>query len=208
MLGVDCELAPGSEAPVRVSDIDTVEVDLDPEKRGVQAGTRRVARGPESVRVVEMEVRDRFQPTRMAEVGRHFVLADPPQAVLEALRVHLGKGGGLRMLAEDVELELRRFTVSSADRATRPFQGHREVSVEGEWSSQVTKVLAGAVLVPCTPLTAHLLHPESDDSLTTWNFFDHALFEGSAQDGWAGSPRPGAFHPVAISRASIGETGR
>lgn len=208
MLGVDCELAPGREAPVRVSEIDTVEVDLDPEKRGMQAGTRRVARGLESVRVVEMEVRDRFQPTRMAEVGRCFVLADPPQDVLDALRVHLGEGGGLRLLAEDVELDLRRFTVSSADRATRPFQGHREVSVEGEWSSRVTKVPAGAVLVPCTPLTAHLLHPESDDSFTTWNFFDHALFEGSPEDAWSGAPREGVLHPVAISRVAIGEPGR
>ncbi len=208
MLGVDCELAPGRQLPVRVSAIDTVEVDLDPEKRGMQAGTRRVARGPESVRVVEMEVRDRFQPTRMAEVGRCFVLQDAPPAVLEALRVHLGDGSGPRMLEEDVELELRRFTVSSADRATRPFQGHREVSVEGEWSSRVTRVLAGSVLVPCTPLTAHLLHPESDDSLTTWNFFDDALFEGSPEDGWSGAPRQGVLHPVAISRAAIGEAGR
>ncbi len=208
MLGVDCELAPGREAPVRVSAIDTVEIDLDPEEFGVQAGTRRVARGLESVRVVDMEVRDHFQATRMAEVGRCFVLADPSPAVLEALRVHLGDDGGLRMLAEDVELELRRFTVSSADRATRPFQGHREVSVEGEWSSRVTKVLAGAVLVPCTPLTAHLLHPESDDSLTTWSFFNSALFEGTAGDGWSGAPRQGALHPVAISRAAIGESER
>ena len=221
MLGVDCELAPGRQLPVRVSAIDTVEVDLDPEERGMQAGTRRVARGPESVRVVEMEVRDRFQPTRMAEVGRCFVLTDPPQAVLEALRVHLGAesvsgaasdaeseagsdaGAGLRVLAEDVELELRRFTVTSAARATRPFQGHREVSVEGEWSTRRTRVLAGSVVVPCTPLTAHLLHPESDDSLTTWNFFDAALFEGTPEDGWSGAPREGALHPVAISPVEL-----
>ncbi len=80
--------------------------------------------------------------------------------------------------------------------------------MEGEWSSRVTRVLAGSVLVPCTPLTAHLLHPESDDSLTTWNFFDDALFEGSPEDGWSGAPRQGVLHPVAISRAAIGEAGR
>jgi hypothetical protein len=62
--------------------------------------------------------------------------------------------------------------------------------------------------VPCTPLTAHLLHPESDDSFTTWNFFDHALFEGSPGDAWSGAPRQGALHPVAISRFAIGEPGR
>ena len=203
MLGVDCELAPGRSLPVRVSAIDSVTVDLDPDKAGVQAGTRRVAQGPESLRVVEMEVRDRFRPTRNAEVGRCFVLMDAAQEVLETLRVHLGVGA-LRVLAEDTDLDLRRFTVASAERARRPFQGHREVSVEGTWGNQVTRVLAGSVLVPCTPLTAHLLHPESDDSLTTWNFFDYALFEGSAQEGWAGAARAGALHPVAISRVPIG----
>ncbi|MEM9800121.1 MAG: M14 family metallopeptidase [Planctomycetota bacterium] len=181
-LGVDCELAPGDSVPVRVGRIETTVVDVDPDAEGVQEGRRRSAAGP--VRDVSMEVRSSFRATREVPVGAAFVVFDPTPKVIRALQIHLGAWP----IRSDTSMtvEVRRFLIEEARRADRPFQGHREMTVTGAWRTETTEVPTGALIVPCTPLTAHLLHPESDDSLTTWNYFDDQLT--------AGAP-----HPVAIS---------
>jgi hypothetical protein len=72
-------------------------------------------------------------------------------------------------------------------RAPRRFQKHNEVRLEGRWANESRTFPAGTLLVrtgqPLAVLAAYLLEPESDDGLTTWNFFDSAL-------------RPGEPHPV------------
>ncbi len=199
-LGVDCELAKGPKVPLRVGIVESVEIDLDPKTEGVQAGTRRISGGPAVVREVEMEVQIAFAPARRVEVGRVWVVLDPSETLTRALQVHLGHMP--RALGRPATLELRRFRVASVRRANRPFQGHREVSVEGTWRTATVEVPAGSLIIPCTPLTAHLLHPESDDSLTSWGFFDAGLFA----DGGEGEPRLDD-HPVMIARIAVDDQG-
>ncbi|MEM1449697.1 MAG: M14 family metallopeptidase [Planctomycetota bacterium] len=202
MLGVDCELVPGESVPIRVGEVSTVEIDLEPREEGFQAGRRRVAAGPDAVRLVEMQARVAFAPTRNVEVGREFVVVAPSEVTLRALQIHLGRVP--RVLKESRTLELRVFDVAEAKRNQRPFQGHREVSVEGAWRTATIDVPAGSLVVPCTPLTAHLLHPESDDSLTTWNYFDEALFPEGGGASEAQIVHPAAIAAVAIDEQSAG----
>jgi hypothetical protein len=63
-------------------------------------------------------------------------------------------------------------------------------SVSGRFERHDVEVPAGSLVVttkqPLGRLASYLLEPESDDGLTTWNFFDAAL-------------KVGAPHPVVKS---------
>jgi hypothetical protein len=87
-------------------------------------------------------------------------------------------------LDADVPVQVELFTVDSIVRSPRPFQRHHEVRVEGRWSSDTRTLRAGTIVVrtgqPLSILAAYLLEPDSDDGLTTWNFFDSALQLGGA----------------------------
>jgi hypothetical protein len=67
------------------------------------------------------------------------------------------------------------------------FQGHHVTSIEGTYHRREVDVPAGSLIVRTNQrlgrLIFYLLEPESDDGLTTWNFFDEAL-------------KTGAEHPV------------
>ena len=143
---------------------------------------------------------DEMSPADAPETGgeeaeeKEEKVLDPSEEVVNVLRVHLGEQP--RRLKGATTLELRRFVIAEAKRASRPFQGHREARVTGEWRTETVEVPAGSIVVPCTPLTAHLLHPESDDSLTTWNFFDAALFI-------EGGESAGRVHPATIAATGV-----
>ncbi|MEM8712616.1 MAG: M14 family metallopeptidase [Planctomycetota bacterium] len=212
-LGVDATLDSVGTVPVRVGRWNEVVIDLDPETEGVQQGRRRVSAGPDAVREVEMEVRSRFRAERQAPYTEFFAVLDPSEEVTQALEVHLGpatKGGALERVADArVEVAASVFVVEEAKRSQRPFQGHREVSVDGQWEERNITLPQGTLLVKSSILTAHLLHPESDDSLTTWNFFDAHLFrdadreegEGAAEDREDASKGGAALtHPVVLIR--------
>jgi hypothetical protein len=67
--------------------------------------------------------------------------------------------------------------------AEQAFQGHHVTSVEGRFERREVDVPAGSLVVrtqqPLGRLVFYLLEPESDDGLTTWNFFDSALQVGA-----------------------------
>lgn len=130
---------------------------------------------------MEMPVYDRFDATRTRPLPSGWLIASPDSALLARLAFHgleLSEitGGSLRVRGE-------RFVVDSMARAPRPFQGHQEVGVEGHWEPTDLVLEAGSYYIradqPLALLAAVLLEPESDDGLTTWNFFDSALAVGS-----------------------------
>lgn len=104
------------------------------------------------------------------------------------LRMH---GIQVERLTTERQLRGEAFVVDSIARAPRVFQGHREVRVEGRWRPVERVASAGSFLVstaqPLGTLAVYLLEPQSDDGLTTWNFFDSWL-------------QPGADHPVTVVR--------
>jgi hypothetical protein len=147
---------------------------------GMPPGLRRTGR----VRAATMPVYDRFAPTLGRRLPYAYALGSEHEAAVRLLRLH---GMIVERLDADLPVEVERFTIDSVARAPRAFQRHREARVEGRWSRGPMTLRAGTVVVrtgqPLSILAAYLLEPESDDGLTTWNYFDAAL-------------QVGAVHPV------------
>jgi hypothetical protein len=144
---------------------------------GLPPGVRRTGR----VRATTMPVYDRFTPTLSRRLPYAYALGPEHGAAVRVLRLH---GMVVERLDADLAIEVERFTVDSVVRVPRVFQRHREVRVEGRWSRDARTLPAGTVVVrtgqPLSILAAYLLEPESDDGLTTWNFFDATLRAGEA----------------------------
>ena len=124
-----------------------------------------------------------FAATRSVKVPKAYVFADD-KAIVEKLLEH---GIKVEELSAETSLDASTFTVETMTKATRPFQGHNEVKISGKYSSAKTTFPAGTIIVrtaqPLGRLVFYLLEPESEDGLTTWNFFDAAL-------------SPGKTHPI------------
>lgn len=145
---------------------------------GLRPGFRRTHR----FTPVEMPVYDRFDATRRRALPAGWVLVNPDSALVTRLGLHgleITEYGG----TAPVQVDGERFVVDSIARAARPFQGHQEVQLEGHWEPTGIVLGAGVYVIradqPLALLAAVLLEPESDDGLTTWNFFDPALAVGS-----------------------------
>ena len=142
---------------------------------GVPKGSRRTGR----YRLVRMPVYDRFQSTLDRVPPAAYVIPPRDTAVVSLLRLH-----GIRVDRSDTAWRARgeAFTVDSIITSPRPFQGHREVRVKGSWQRGLQSFPAKSFLVSTAqargPLIVYLLEPESEDGLTTWNFFDADLKKG------------------------------
>ena len=126
----------------------------------------------------KMPVKDRFDPTLSAKlpVAWTFGKIAGLDSVLSRLRMHgivveqvsvAGTGNG------------EAFIVDSLVKSGRPFQGHSELRIEGNWRASSVTLTPGTYVVrsgqPLGVLAALLLEPQSDDGLATWNFFDAEL---------------------------------
>jgi len=142
---------------------------------GVPKGSRRTGR----YRLVRMPVYDRFQSTLDRVPPAAYVIPPRDTTVVSLLRLH-----GIRVDRSDTAWRARgeAFTVDSIITSPRPFQGHREVRVKGSWQRGLQSFPAKSFLVSTAqargPLIVYLLEPESEDGLTTWNFFDADLKKG------------------------------
>lgn len=195
-LGVEAKLDSVGTLPVRVSSYSEVTVDVDPKAPGVQGMERRIAAPADSAREVSMDVQSRFRAGRECPYGSEFLILEPSAEVLDTLAIHLGEEALRRTGPEAEELTVSAFLVEEASLSDRVFQGHREVSLKGSWGERTLTCPPGALRVTATRLVAHLLHPESDDSMTTWNFFDRELFPAGSQ----GSDDPDSASPAKVLR--------
>ncbi|HJU88577.1 MAG TPA: M14 family metallopeptidase [Gemmatimonadaceae bacterium] len=142
---------------------------------GLPPGVRRSG----SIAPTDMPLYLRFEPTLTRPLPYAYVLVQPPEAVVQRLRVH---GIATRTLAHEWSARVERFRVDSIHREERLFQGHNEIRLEGRWLAERRRLPKGSVVVPAAQplavLAAYLLEPESDDGLATWNFFDRSLSPG------------------------------
>jgi hypothetical protein len=142
---------------------------------GVPRGRRRTGR----FSPVRMPVFDRFTSTMDRIPPAAYVVPPADTAVVTLLRRH-----GIVVDRSDTAWSARgeAFTVDSINRATRPFQGHRETRLHGRWDRGLQSFPAGSFIVstaqPLGTLVVYLLEPESEDGLVTWNFFDASLKKG------------------------------
>ena len=125
-----------------------------------------------------MPVVDRFEGVLNAPLqGGYLVEGDWPR-VRELLAAH----GIPFQPAGDVERPVSEFVIDSVVASGRPFQGHREVSLRGQWRTATRRPPAGSIVVMPKAgndlLTMLLLDPESDDGFLTWNVFDSVLAKG------------------------------
>jgi hypothetical protein len=142
---------------------------------GVPRGVRRTGR----IRATTMPVYDRFAPTLGRRLPYAYVFGAEHQAAMRLLKLH---GMIVERLDGEMTAQVERFTIDSIVRATRSFQGHHEIGVSGRWTRETRTLPVGTIVVrtgqSLSILAAYLLEPESDDGLTTWNFFDAALRVG------------------------------
>jgi len=175
LFGFDSELVPGEELDVLVGDVERVELSDD-------LGTRLVAR-PEHV-AERMLVRAGFRSRRQIALPWAWVVLAPSAAEVELLRAH---GIELRRLTEPARASVEAFVPRAIEKARRPFEGHLEVALSGEWMTVERELPAGALLVPARQrlgrVAAQLLEAQSEDSLSTWNLLE-ARTSAGADGAW------------------------
>ncbi len=162
----DTRLAAGERAPVLVGEISKVELE--------GLGTRRVA--ADTWRAETMIVRDRFTSEASEPLPHGYALCDPSAATRATLRRH---GVLIEELSEDRELDVEIFSPAEISRSRRPFQGHHQIALRGDWRPDRRMFPRGTWVVttrqPLGRLVAQLLDPRSEDSLSTWGFFEAGI---------------------------------
>ncbi len=122
-----------------------------------------------------------FAPTRTVPMARIYVLPGDAafQPIVDKIRQH---GVVVEELKAPLTAEVSSFVVEAITKSPKPFQGHNEVKLKGQYVTEKTTLPAGTRIVslaqPLGLLGAYLLEPESDDGLTNWNFMDPWLEVG------------------------------
>jgi hypothetical protein len=174
-LGIETALATAESLDVLLGEVDEIELDGD-------LGTRFAAR--DVARPMRMQVLRRFASSEhVPPPSFGWAVLPPNGAVAANLRRH---GATAVRTATDLAPTpgTEVFAVAGRTRS-RPFQGHRLVSITGTWTAaEDLELPAGTLLVPArqrlSMLAHQLLEPRSEDGLVTWNFFDEAA---AAEDG-------------------------
>jgi Zinc carboxypeptidase len=122
-----------------------------------------------------------FAPTRTVPMARVYVLPNDAafQPIVDKIRQH---GITVEELTAPLAADVSSFVVEAITKSPKPFQGHNEVKLKGQYVTEKTTLPAGTKIVrlaqPLGLLAAYLLEPESDDGLTDWNFMDPWLEVG------------------------------
>ena len=165
LFGFDTVFAPPERLPVLVGAVETLAAEDGKPMRHVRKGDG----APETMPVVRA-----FQAKQQRPLPEAWALQAPPPELLDRLRLH----GVEFSLLEDVALvAVERFRVSQKKKPKRPYQGHQELVLAGQWRRLSPWALPkGTLWVDARQrfarVAATLLEPESEDSLSTWNFLE------------------------------------
>jgi hypothetical protein len=171
-----------------------VEYEMKPLPKPVEIllGEVTKVKNPRSGRDMTVMLEDKFTKVMMQDFGLFaakrsvataraylFRREDGTRAVIEKLLQH---GIAVEELTAPLTTEVESFVIDSVKKAGRPFQGHTAVTLSGKYLKETVTFPAGSIIVraaqPLGTLAAYLLEPESDDGLTSWNFFDAYLGDG------------------------------
>jgi hypothetical protein len=121
---------------------------------------------------IKMEVFDRFKPTRKAKLPSAYLVPVADSKVVDLLLLH---GVKVEKLKEEWTGASEAFSISEANVARNPFQGHRLVRLEGTFGTQNTRFAAGTFVVrtaqPLALLIFDMLEPESLDGVAAWGLY-------------------------------------
>jgi hypothetical protein len=165
MFGFDTGFAQPETLPVLVGAVDTIAAADGKPMRHVRKGDG----APETMPVVRAFAAKRQRPLPAA-----WALPSPPPEVVDRLRLH---GVACSQLEQGAVVQAERFAVTQKKKPKRPYQGHQELVLGGEWQAASPQTLPkGTLWVDARQrfarVAATLLEPESEDSLSTWNFLE------------------------------------
>jgi hypothetical protein len=168
VLAVTVEVQP-CEEPVTIKTWEGRELYTDEQDR------RRVR--PQGERIdVTVPYYGKFVATRTVPLPACYAFDSGELAVAEKLLQH---GIVVEKLKAEATVTIQRFHITELKSAEMMYQGHIFTSLTGEWKEEEMTLGAGTYIVrtaqPLGMLAAYLLEPESDDGLTTWNYFDRRL---------------------------------
>jgi hypothetical protein len=127
-------------------------------------------------------VYDRFKPTLTRPVPSAYAIDNHTGQYNAALENLTLQGIPYQQIESDDPADVMLFKPTSIKKASRTYQKHTAVTVSGEFVPS-HQSLKGWVYVSTLNekrnLIFYLLEPESDDGLTTWNYFDYALDKGT-----------------------------
>src|SRR5262249_22348362 len=144
-----------------------------PEPVEILVGEVTKVRNPRSGREMTAMVEDRVRPLKMLDYGtfaatrtvaalRAYLFRPGPETrpVVDNLLAH---GIAVEETTAPLETEVERFEIGKVVRSPRPFQGHREVKLEGRARTETRTYPAGTLVVrtaqPLGTLAAYLLEP-------------------------------------------------
>ncbi len=163
--GYDTTLVDGRLTDVLVGSREQVEL---PEGRTRSVATAEFHPEPMRVQVA-------YRSRQHTALPRAWAITEPTRAVLENLTVH---GIQIQELRQTAQVQADYFQTVAVNKSQRLFQGHNEISLEGAWQSYPTAqaLSQGTAIIsatqPLARLAAQLLEPMSEDSLSTWNYFE------------------------------------
>jgi hypothetical protein len=136
-------------------------------------GVRRGFRRTNSFRTVRMPVYDRFVTTMATPSAWGFAFTSADTSAARVLGMH---GVTMERTRSDCTVSAESFAADSAIVSERPFQGRREVRVEGRWQRGDIRLEPGSYVVrlsqPLGVVATYMLDPRSDDGLVAWNVGD------------------------------------
>ncbi len=154
---------------------------------------RRIRTG--QFRTVRMPVFDRFRAVEQVARPEGYLLPPAYATLVPLLRT---QGIVVEQLTTEWSGPVEGFVVDSIQAAAFPFEGHRGVTLKGQWSERSASLAPGWYYVSTAQrhgvLAAVLLEPGSEDGLATWNLFDRELRRGTE------APVLRLRHPLPVPR--------
>ena len=130
-------------------------------------------------RRIRMPVVDRFEPALQVARPAAYLLPPAQGSLVALLRA---QGIVVSRLTGAWEGTGEGFLVDSLQAAPFLFEGHRTVSVTGQWAARPVTATAGWYYITTDQrlgvLAACLLEPASEDGFATWNLLDRELHVG------------------------------
>lgn len=115
-------------------------------------------------------------PKRSIALPEGYIILPHQTNILQNLKRH---GIVVEKFTQPVKLEAEQFVIKETKLAKRIYQGHVQVSVQGEYKPADMTIPRGSFFVsmrqPLARLVAELLEPEGTSALIRWGFFNRRI---------------------------------